>query len=191
MTSHGHNGRHRGRPRDFGPAAGPVEVVVHATTVATNAILEGRVARTALLTTRGFRDVLELRRARSPVLYDQFWRPPPPLSPRHLRLEVDERILADGSVVIPLDRGSVERSRCACDGGRRRGDRHRFLHAYRNPAHEEAAAALVRDLAPDVFVSVSSAVLPELGEYERTSTTVVNAVIGPAWALPRRACAGA
>jgi len=164
---------------EFGPDAPAVELVVHATTVATNAILEGRSAPTALLTTRGFRDVLELRRARSPVLYDQFWRPPPPLVPRHLRLEVHERILADGSVDMPLDeasvRAAVERALAAgveaiavC-----------FLHAYRNAAHEVAAAAVIRAMAPGIFVAVSSDVLPEMGEYERTSTTVISAAIGP------------
>ncbi len=164
---------------DFGPGAAQVEVVVHATTVATNAILEGRGAPTALLTTRGFRDVLELRRARSPVLYDQFWRPPPPLVPRQWRMEVDERILADGSVDRPLDRESLDRAvHRAIDAGVE-SIAICFLHAYRNPAHEMAAAAVVRAMAPHLFVSVSSEVLPEIGEYERTSTTVINAAIGP------------
>ena len=99
--------------------------------------------------------------------------------PRHLRLEIDERILADGSVAIPLDLASVERAVARAIATDVEAIAICLLHSYRNPAHEEAAAAVVRDLVPDAFVSVSSAVLPELGEYERTSTTVVNAVIGP------------
>jgi N-methylhydantoinase A len=156
-----------------------VAEVVHATTIATNAILEGRGARTALLTTRGFRDVLELRRVRSPVLYDHFWRPPTPLVPREWRLEVDERVLADGSVDTPLDEASVL---AAVDRAIRAGVEAiaiSFLHAYRNGSHEAAVAAIVRARAPKLFVSSSSEVLPELGEYERTSTTVINAYIGP------------
>ena len=160
-------------------ASAEVESVIHATTVATNAILEGRVARTALLTTRGFRDVLELRRGRSPVLYDHFWRPPEPLVPRHLRLEVDERGLADGSVDEPLDVGSVERALALATEAESEALAICFLHAYRNDRHERAAAAIVAAAAPALYVSISSEVLPELGEYERTSTTVVNAAIGP------------
>jgi N-methylhydantoinase A len=164
---------------DAGVAPKDVTVVVHATTVATNAILEGRGASTALLTTRGFRDVLELRRAASPVLYDHFWRPPPPLVPRHLRFEVDERTLADGSIETPVDEASVASAVDAARTEHVEAIALAFPHAYRNPSNEERAAALVRQLVPDTYVSVSSAVLPEMGEYERTSTTVINAYVGP------------
>ena len=106
-------------------------------------------------------------------------RPPPPLVPRHLRLEVDERILADGSVASPLDEASVLAAVTRAVEGGVTAVAICFLHAYRNAAHEQAAAAIVRRVAPGLYVSVSSSVLPELGEYERTSTTVINACHRP------------
>ena len=158
---------------------GPVEELVHATTIATNAILEGRGARTALLTTRGFRDVLELRRLRTPQLYDLRFAPPPPLVERRLRLEVEERLDAEGGVVTPLDdasvAGALERARA--DGVEAVAIC--LLHSYRNPAHERRVRELAVELLPEVFVTASIDVLPEVREYERTSTTVINAYVGP------------
>ncbi|MBX3529592.1 MAG: hydantoinase/oxoprolinase family protein [Rhizobiaceae bacterium] len=157
-----------------------IAAVVHATTVATNAILEGRGARTGLLTTAGFRDVLELQRIRIPELYNFNYEKPKPLVPRALRLEVRERLAHDGSVLRPLDLEGLE---TALERFRTEGIEAlaiSFLHAYANPVHEEVAAAAARRvLGPDVFLSVSSSVLPEIREYERTSTTVINAYVGP------------
>src|SRR5262249_46671072 len=141
-------------------AGGPpeaVDLVVHATTVATNAILEGRAAPTALLTTRGFRDVLELRRAASPVLYDHFWRPPPPVVPRHLRFEITERTLADGTIETPLEEATVAAAVRAALTENVAAIAIAFLHSYRNPANEQRAAAIVREMAPAAYISVSSA----------------------------------
>ena len=156
-----------------------LEHMAHGCTVATNAILEGKGARTALLTTAGFRDILELRRIRVPRLYEPLFVKPPPLVPRALRLEARERLAADGSVVTPLNTEDVhvaaERMRAAgvqavavC-----------FLHAFRNPAHERAAGALLEELLPGAFICLSVDVLPQVREYERTSTTVINAYVGP------------
>jgi N-methylhydantoinase A len=158
---------------------GVVEEVVHGTTVATNAILEGRGARTALLTTCGFRDVLEFRRLRVPQLYDLFYSPPAPLVERRLRLEVDERMGPRGEVVKPLDEASV---RVTLERIRSEGAEAVaicLLHSYVNPAHERRVGKIVRDTLPDVFLALSVDVLPEIREYERTSTTVINAYVGP------------
>ncbi len=153
--------------------------VIHGTTIATNAILEHKGAKTALLTTHGFRDVLELRRLRTPQLYDLFYTPPPPIVERRLRLEVVERIGAGGEVVLPLDEESV---RVALERIREEGVAAVavcFIHSYRNPDHERRVGALVRDALPGVHLSLSVDVIPEIREYERTSTTVINAYIGP------------
>jgi N-methylhydantoinase A len=165
--------------RDRGLGGRALGEIVHGTTVATNAILEYKGARTALLTTCGFRDVLELRRVRAPELYNPRYRPPRPMVARRLRLEVDERIDARGQVVRPLDEGSV---RAAVE--RVRVDDVRavavcLLHSYKNPAHERRVGEIVRALLPDAYLSLSVDVLPEIREYERTSTTVINAYIGP------------
>ena len=156
-----------------------LEEVLHGCTVATNAIVEHKGARTALLTTRGFRDVLELRRIRVPELYDPLYEKPPPLVPRQLRFEVTERIGPDGGVITPLDEDDVARAI-------RRIRQHAieavavcFLHSYANPAHERRTGELLREALPDRFVSLSVDVLPQKREYERTSTTVINAYVGP------------
>lgn len=156
-----------------------VEEVVHGTTVATNAILENRGAKTALITTKGFRDVLELRRLRVPELFSLFYVPPKPLVERRLRLEADERVGADGEVIRSLDEGSVKAAinRIAADGAEAVAVC--LLHSYRSPAHERRVGEMVREGLPGVFLSLSVDVLPEIREYERTSTTVVNAYIGP------------
>jgi N-methylhydantoinase A len=164
---------------DHGLDLTEIQDVVHGTTVATNAILENKGARVALLTTRGFRDVLEIGRLQMPVLYDLNYEKPAPLVPRFRRLEIDERLEADGRVHRPLDDEDVRA---------RVGEALKtgfdaiaicLLHAYRNPEHERRAKRVVEEMVPEVFVSVSSEVLPEIGEYERTSTTVVNAYVGP------------
>ncbi len=153
--------------------------VVHGTTAATNAILEYRGARTGLITTRGFRDVLEIRRLRVGRLYDLGWEKPAPLVPRRLRFEVGERLDADGSVVRPLD---LEDATRAVDALRAAGVESiavSLVHAYANGEHERQVGELVRERATEVYLSLSHEVLPEIGEYERTSTTVINAYVGP------------
>jgi N-methylhydantoinase A len=159
--------------------AGSVDEIVHGTTVATNAILEGRGARTALLTTRGFRDVLEFRRLRVPQLYDLFYSPPVPIIERRLRLEVDERLGPRGEVVRPLDEASVRAAigRLQADGAEAIAVC--LLHSFANPAHERRVGEIIREILPEIFLSLSVDVLPEIREYERTSTTAINAYIGP------------
>jgi N-methylhydantoinase A len=156
-----------------------LEEVLHGCTVATNAILEHKGARTALLTTRGFRDVLELRRIRVPELYDPLYEKPPPLVPRQLRFEVTERIGPDGGVVTPLDEDDVAHAILRIREHAIEAVAVCFLHSYANPAHERRTGELLRDALPDRFVSLSIDVLPQKREYERTSTTVINAYVGP------------
>lgn len=167
--------------------------IVHGTTVATNAILENRGARTALLTTQGFRDVLELRRLRTPQLYDRFYEPPRPIVDRRLRLEVVERIDASGSVLIELDESSVHAAIDRIEAEGVDAIAVSLIHAWRNPLHEQIVGSIVRDRLPSVYLTLSSEVLPEIREYERTSTTVLNAYIGPVVkqyisSLQRRLC---
>lgn len=163
----------------MGAAGAGVREVAHGTTVATNAVLEHRGARTALITTRGFRDVLELRRIRAPQLYDLFFDKPQPLVGRRLRLEVDERLAADGQVLVALEESELQRL----------GDRLEeegveavavcLLHAYAFAQHEQRLGAYLRARLPQIPVSLSSEVLPERREYERSATTVVNAYVQP------------
>ena len=153
--------------------------VLHGCTVATNTILEGRGARTGLITTRGFRDVLELRRIRVPRLYDPLYVKPEPLAPRELRMEVTERIAADGSVVVPLDEADV--ARAIEDLSRMKVEAIAVccLHSYLNPRHEQRIGEMVRAALPGVFLTLSCEILPEIREYERTSTAVINSYVGP------------
>jgi N-methylhydantoinase A len=158
---------------------GAIGDVVHGTTVATNTILEFKGALTGLLTTRGFRDVLELRRLRVPKLYDLFWDKPRPLVERALRLEVDERITYDGRVLIPVDLAQVERAAEWLVAQGVQAIAVSLLHAYANPSHEQAIGELLRRRWPHLFVSLSHEVLSIIREYERTSTTVINAYVQP------------
>ena len=156
-----------------------VSDVLHGTTIASNTILEGKGARTALVTTKGFRDILEIRDLRMPVLYDLHWTKPRALVERRLRLEVIEKLRPDGSVATPLDAASVT---AAIDMLRREAVQSVaicLLHSYANPAHECAVADAVRTALPDVAISVSHAILPQIKEYPRTSTTVINAYVQP------------
>src|SRR5881392_368977 len=158
---------------------GRVRAVVHGTTLATNALIERKGARTALLTTEGFRDALEIGREGRYDMYDLFIDPPPPLVPRHLRREVPERLLADGSIARALDEVAARRAlaELAKDGVAALAIC--LLHAYVNPAHESRLAALAREAIPEVFVACSSEVVPEIREYDRTSTTCANAYVAP------------
>jgi N-methylhydantoinase A/oxoprolinase/acetone carboxylase beta subunit len=162
-----------------GLADAPVAEVVHGTTVATNAVLERRGSRTALVTTAGFRDVLELRRLRIPHMYDLFWRKPPPLVERHLRFELNERVAADGTVVRAVDEAE---SRALAARLRATGVESVavcFLHSYLYPEHELRFGAILAEELPEVNVSLSSEILREQREYERSATTVVNAYVRP------------
>lgn len=154
--------------------------IVHGTTVATNALLERKGARVGLLTTRGHRDVLEMQEGLKPDRYNLRMAPPEPLVPRNLRLGIDERIGHDGAVIRPLDEASVL---AALDIFRAEGVEAvavACLHSYRNPAHERRTAELVAQHLPGVYCTTSSEVLPQIKEYERVSTTVVSAYVGPA-----------
>jgi N-methylhydantoinase A len=151
----------------------------HGTTVATNMAIERRGARTGLITTRGFRDVLEIGRQTRPHLYDYRVRRPEPLIPRHLRLEVDERTMADGSIRTELDEPAVSRAARELRDAGVEAVVICFLHSYRNPANELRARELVKQVMPDIYISTSSEILPEFREFERLSTTVLNAYMGP------------
>jgi N-methylhydantoinase A len=165
--------------RAAGVAPASVVEVVHGTTVASNTILQKKGARVGLLTTRGFRDVLEIGRVRTPDLFDLTWEKPEPLVERRHRLEVDERIGADGAVVRPLDREGLlaAAERLVADGADVVAVS--FINSYVNPAHERLAEGLLAARFPTLDVTTSCRVLPEIKEYERTSTTVVNAYLLP------------
>ena len=156
-----------------------IQELIHGTPVATNTILELKGAHTGLITTSGFRDVLEIRRLRMPVLYDLRWRKPPPLVRRRCRTEVSERIDYLGNVITPLDLRSVERAVETVLAEGVEAIAVCLLNAYANPVHEQAVREVIAAAAPTMPVYLSSDVLPEIKEYERTSTTVVNAYIAP------------
>jgi N-methylhydantoinase A len=168
-----------GERKSLGAFIREVDLIVHGTTVTTNAILTGNVARAGLLTTRGFRDALAMRRGIREEQYDNRYTAPPPLVPRWLRLGVTERVSLDGRVLTPLDiaeaREALERLRAAgveavaiC-----------FLHGWANPVHEEAVERLAAEILPDAYVTRSSALLPQIRFTERVSTTVLNVAVGP------------
>jgi N-methylhydantoinase A len=152
---------------------------VHGTTVATNAIIERRGAKTGLITTRGFRDVLELRRIRIPRLYDLTWEKPEPLVERHLRREVDERITHDGAVHTRLDGASVVAALADLQDHNVEAIAVCLLNAYANPVHEQEIGRILRERAPSIDVTLSAEILPQMREYERTSTAVINAYVMP------------
>lgn len=161
----------------LGSSCSPIHRVVHGTTVATNALLERKVAPAALITTAGFEDVLEIGRQNRPILYDLHPRKAQPLIPRELRFGVKERMFHDGTIGVPLDRNEVQEiletirdsgitSIAVC-----------LLHSYANPVHEETIGEMAQSLG--FSVSLSSEILPEFREYERTASVVVNACLKP------------
>jgi len=164
--------RHRITPAEVG-------LLSHATTVVTNAILEDSGARAALITTRGFRDVLELRRSARADLYDLFQDPPATLIPRRRRFEVTERVGADGAVVTPLAENEVEELISVLKTMRVDAIAISLLFSFLYPEHERRLGSLLRAALPDVPIYLSSEVLPEIKEFERTSTTAVCAYVGP------------
>jgi len=153
--------------------------IVHGTTLVTNAIIERRGVAVGLLTTQGFRDVLQMGTEQRYDIYDLFLQFPEPLVPRRRRLEIPERMDAQGRVVIPLDLAAVRAAaRRLVDAGVE-AIAVCFLHAYRNPDHERAVAALLRREFPELFVSLSCEVVAELREYQRAVTTCANAYVQP------------
>jgi len=166
--------------QDNGLSGKDISQVLHGCTIATNVVLEHKGARTGLITTKGFRDILEIRRFRMPEIYNIKWSKPLPLSPRELRLGVNERINYAGKVIYPLDPREVEEvvdllvakgieSLSVC-----------LLNSYANPIHEQKIKEIVQKKYPNLSVSLSSELIPVIKEYERTSETVVNAYIKPA-----------
>ncbi|MBS0468763.1 MAG: hydantoinase/oxoprolinase family protein [Proteobacteria bacterium] len=153
--------------------------IVHATTLFTNALIERRGVKTGLITTAGFRDTLEMRREFKFDLYDLFIEMPATLVPRELRLEAIERVRADGAVDTPLDENSVREAGKALVAQGVESVAITFLHAYANPQHERRARDILNKEFPQLYVSISSEVAPQIREYERTSTTAANAYVLP------------
>jgi N-methylhydantoinase A len=162
-----------------GIAANEVGLLGHATTVVTNAILEEKGARAALVTTRGFRDVLELRRSARADLYDLFQDAPATLIPRRRRFEITERIAADGGIVTPLAENEIDALIAELATAQVRAIAVSLLFSFLNPAHERELGSRLRAALPDIPVYLSSDVLPEIKEFERTSTTAICAYVGP------------
>ncbi|MBM3525992.1 MAG: hydantoinase/oxoprolinase family protein, partial [Alphaproteobacteria bacterium] len=165
--------------KDAGIGGAAVDIAIHATTLITNALIERKGAKTALLTTEGFRDVLEMGTEVRYDIYDLFLENPAPLVPRNRRYEVAERLDKDGKVIMPLDEAGVRRVAGEMRAAGVEAVGICFLHSFRNPAHEQRAAAILAEEMPGVSVSTSSAVAPEIREYERMSTTVANAYAQP------------
>jgi N-methylhydantoinase A len=163
------------------PAAllGQTGRIVHGTTVATNALLEGNAARVGMLTTEGHRDIIEMREGLKPERYNLRRAPPAPLVPRRLRLGVRERMRPDGTEAIPLDRASLNAALDRLAAEDVQAVAICFLHAWQNPEHEQAAAAVARQRLQHAYITTSAEVLPQIKEFERFSTTVANAAVGP------------
>ena len=156
-----------------------LDEVIHGTTLVINSIIERKGAKTGLITTKGFRDVLELGREIRYTAYDLFAEFPEPLIPRRYRMEVDERIRSDGTVLKPLDEEEAKsvvrelismgvESIAVC-----------LLNSFENPEHEQVIKRIIEETSPDISVSISYEVLPQIKEYERTSTTATNAYVKP------------
>lgn len=153
--------------------------IAHATTLVANAVIERKGARCALLCTRGFRDVLEVRRHVRVTTYELWVDPPEPLVPRFLRVPVTERTYSDGQILVKVDPEEVERIAQFLVAEEVESVAIAFLHSYVIPSNEEAVRALLERFAPEIAVSLSSAVLPQIKEFERTCTTVINAYVKP------------
>jgi N-methylhydantoinase A len=162
-----------------GVAPSGIERLVHGSTVAINALVQRRGARVGLITTKGFRDVLELARGNRPSIYDWVWSPPEPIVPRDRRMEVQERQGPRGEEIEPLDREELIQAADLLVNAHVDAVAVCFLHAYTNPRHERDAAEAIALAHPDLMVTISSDVAAEWHEYERTSTAVINAYVGP------------
>lgn len=164
---------------DAGLHFSDIDVFVHGTTLATNAIIERRGAKTALIATQGFRDVLEIGTESRYDQYDVFIEKPVPLVPRALRFTVPERVDAEGTIRLPLDEAAVAALAPELEKAGVQSVAFAFLHAYANPEHEQRAAAVLKALLPGLSITLASEVCPEVREYERTSTAVANAYVQP------------
>ena len=153
--------------------------IVHGTTLATNALIERRGAKTALITTQGFRDVIEMRTESRFEQYDLNLVLPDPLLPRQRRYTLEERVAANGDVLIPLQRSAIESLADELAGAGYESIAVGMLHSYANPAHERLVRDVLAERLPDVLVSLSSDVSPQMREYERFNTTIANAYIQP------------
>ena len=160
-------------------AAQDVAYIVHGTTVATNAIIEGKVAPTGFITTEGFRDMLEIARQIRPTLYDLQFEKPRPLVPRHRCFGVPERLDASGAELTPLDEDVLRQVASKLREEGVESIAVCFLHAYANPVHERRAGEIIAEVFPEAVVSLSAEVAPEFREYLRASTTVINSCIRP------------
>ncbi len=164
---------------DAGIAPIDIRSIVHGTTVATNAIIETKTARTGFVTTNGFRDMLEIGRQTRPELYNLRFKKIPPLVPRDLCFEVPERLDAQGNVIVSIDENAVRDVAKCLKEADVEAIAVCFLHSYIEPTHEQRAGEILRELLPGVLVTLSSELAPEIREYFRASTTVVNAAISP------------
>ncbi len=162
---------------DISPEA--ISFFIHGTTVATNTLLERKGAKTALVVTKGFRDVLQIGRQDRPHLYDFRQQKPDPLVPRQLRLEVEERVLYTGEVFTPLADGEVDALIARLRVAKVDAVAVCLLHSYAHPVHEQAIGKALRAAMPELQVSLSYDIVPEFKEYERMSTTVINAYVAP------------
>ena len=165
--------------RALGIDPSEVTTLFHGTTVTTNAVITRAGAHSALVTTRGFRDVLEIRRANRAELYDILWDPPEPLIRRRHRLEIDERVDYSGAVVTPLDEDSVRAVARKLRAREIESVAICLINAHMNPAHERRAREILLEELPGLHVSLSTDILPEPPEFERTATTVANAYCAP------------
>src|SRR5215468_9506504 len=164
---------------EAGLSGGDIAEVLHGTTVASNAILELQGARTGLITTKGFRDILEIRNLRMPRLYDITWQKPPPLVERYLRVVVDERVNGRGDIERPLDAADAARAVDTLLAEGVEAIAVCLLNAFANPTHELMLKEIIARPAPALSCCISFEVLPEIKEYERTSTTVINTYVMP------------
>ena len=162
-----------------GLAAGAIDELIHGSTIAINTLIERKGAKTGLVVTRGTRDVYIIGRGNRPEAYNLLFHRHRPLVPRHLTREVDERLLASGEVHVPLDRAGIAEACRALAAEGVEAVAVCFLHSYVNPEHERIAGDMIRAALPDAYLSLSHQILREYREFERMSTTVVNAYIGP------------
>jgi N-methylhydantoinase A len=162
-----------------GLAADQLKIIIHGTTLVTNALIERRGAKTALLTTEGFRDAVAIGTEHRYDMYDIFIEKPESLVPRSLRYGVRERCLNGGSIMLNLDEEQVRSIAAELREHSVRAVAVSFMHSFRNPAHERRVREILSEEAPGIAVSLSSEVAPEISEYERTSTTVANAYTRP------------